>query len=98
MLLVGPQVVAEDKDTPPASEAAGAAPYASGGGGGADGKSLFTDNCGSCHTLGAAGTSGQVGPALDGISLGAAEIEAVVRDGRGGMPSFEGKLSAAEIQ
>jgi len=96
MLLVGPQVVAEDKDKPPASEAAGAAAYATGGK--ADGKSVFTGNCGSCHTLEAAGTSGQVGPTLDGVSLGAGEIETVVRGGRGGMPSFQGKLSPAEIK
>jgi mono/diheme cytochrome c family protein len=98
MLLIGPQVIAEDKSQP-GGKAAGAAPYASGSGGGAasDGKALFTDRCGSCHTLGAAGTSGQVGPSLDGTSLGAADIESIVRDGRGGMPSFGGDLSDAEI-
>jgi mono/diheme cytochrome c family protein len=53
--------------------------------------------CGSCHTLQSAGTSGQVGPNLDGLSLDAAGIEAIVRDGRGGMPSFGGDLSDAEI-
>jgi mono/diheme cytochrome c family protein len=97
MLLIGPQVIAEDK-TQPGANAAGAAPYAAGSGGGAaDGKTLFTDNCGSCHTLGAAGTSGQSGPALDGTALRAADIEAIVRDGRGGMPAFGGDLSDAEI-
>lgn len=30
-----------------------------------DGKDLFTVNCGSCHTLAAAGTDGVVGPDLD---------------------------------
>ena len=30
-----------------------------------DGKSIFTANCGSCHTLADAGTSGTVGPNLD---------------------------------
>ena len=34
---------------------------------------------------------------LDGLSLDAAGIEAIVRDGRGGMPSFGGDLSDAEI-
>ena len=99
MLLAGPAVVAEDKDNPPQSEAAGAASYATGGGGGKpDGKALFTSNCGSCHTLKAAGTTGQVGPQLDGISLDAAAIEQTVRKGRGGMPAFEGRLSAAELR
>jgi cytochrome c6 len=99
MLLAGPAVVAEDKDNPPQGEAAGAASYASGGGGGKpDGKAVFTDKCGSCHTLKAAGTSGQVGPQLDGISLDAAAIEQIVRKGRGGMPAFEDLLSAAELR
>ena len=30
-----------------------------------DGKSIFTANCGSCHTLADAGTTGTVGPNLD---------------------------------
>jgi mono/diheme cytochrome c family protein len=99
MLLAGPAVVAGDKDNPPQSEAAGAAPYASGGSGGKpDGKAVFTDKCGSCHTLKAAGTSGQVGPRLDGISLDAAAIEETVRKGRGGMPPFEDLLSPAELR
>jgi mono/diheme cytochrome c family protein len=29
------------------------------------GQQLFKDNCGSCHTLAAAGTSGEIGPNLD---------------------------------
>ena len=31
----------------------------------ARGQQLFTQNCGSCHTLTAAGTNGAVGPNLD---------------------------------
>lgn len=31
----------------------------------ADGKDLFANNCGACHTLAAAGTDGVVGPNLD---------------------------------
>jgi mono/diheme cytochrome c family protein len=63
----------------------------------ADGQAVFTDNCGSCHTLSAAGTSGSTGPNLDDVSLDAGAIEGIVRDGRGGMPSFDGKLSDDEI-
>jgi mono/diheme cytochrome c family protein len=102
MLLIGPQVIAKD-ERKPTSEASGAAPYASDSGGGGqggeapDGKALFTDSCGSCHALEAAGTSGQVGPALDGTSLSAADVEAIVRDGRGGMPAFDNELSDEEI-
>ena len=97
MLFVGPQVIAEDEPKPQ-DEAVGSAPYATGGGEGAeDGKQLFSDRCGSCHALEAAGTTGQVGPALDGTSLGTADVEAVIREGRGGMPSFAKQLSSAEI-
>ena len=67
------------------------------GGASADGEAVFSDNCGSCHTLSAAGTSGSVGPNLDDTSLDAAAIEAIVRDGSGSMPGFDGDLSDAEI-
>jgi cytochrome c oxidase subunit 2 len=40
-------------------------PPAAGGGAAADGKALFTSNCGSCHTLADAGTNGTAGPNLD---------------------------------
>ncbi len=74
-----------------------------GGGGGTqpaapDGKSVFAGTCGSCHTLSAAGTSGSVGPNLDGTSRDAAAIEGIVRDGTGTMPSFGDKLSDDEIR
>lgn len=70
------------------------------GGGGAaaaDGEAVFTERCGSCHTLSAAGTSGAVGPNLDGVGLDAGAIEAIVTEGRGGMPAFGGDLSEEEI-
>ena len=107
MLFVGPQVMAEDKPAEEGGEAAGAAPYAdpadsgdrlgaggdTGGEAASAGEALFTDNCGACHTLSAAGTSGIVGPSLDGTSLDVAVIAAIVRDGRGSMPAFGGELS-----
>jgi mono/diheme cytochrome c family protein len=61
------------------------------------GREVFVANCGSCHTLEDAGTSGSIGPALDGIGLSEADIEAQVRSGGGGMPAFEGDLSDNEI-
>jgi mono/diheme cytochrome c family protein len=102
MMFAGPQVVAEDKPAEQSSEAAGAAPYASQGEGGegskaADGEAVFTDTCGGCHTLSAAGTSGTTGPNLDEVSLDAGAIEGIVRDGRGGMPAFGGDLTDDEI-
>ena len=95
MLFVGPVLVADDEP------AAGSPPAAADGGSedaGGDGAQLFVDNCGSCHTLEAAGTSGVVGPSLDGAGLDSAEVEAVVSEGPGGMPSFSGDLDPAEIE
>ena len=96
LLFAGPRVVAEDKPEAQAAKpaAAGAAPAAPPA---ADGKAVFTDTCGSCHTLSAAGTSGTVGPNLDDVSLDASAIEDIVRDGRGGMPAFGDKLSDDEV-
>jgi cytochrome c6 len=104
MLVIGPEIVAKD-ETQPRTEAAGAAPYAAASSGeaaapagAADGKAVFTDNCGTCHTLSDAGTSGIAGPALDGASLDAETVAGIVRSGRGGMPAFRDTLSAADIE
>lgn len=83
MLLIGPKVIAEDKGKPPP---AGRSPYA--GSAAPGGKALFVSSCGSCHTLGAAGTSGQVGPKLDGLGVDAVTVNAVMKAGPGAMPSF----------
>jgi uncharacterized cupredoxin-like copper-binding protein len=52
----------------------------------AKGKQLFTQNCGSCHVLGDAGTKGTIGPNLDDAfkqdiadGLGRSTVEGVVR-------------------
>jgi mono/diheme cytochrome c family protein len=74
---------------------------ATGGGGGGDaaaGQEIFVANCGSCHTLEEAGTSGAVGPNLDELSLDQATVVAQVTNGGGGMPPFGGQLSEEEIQ
>jgi mono/diheme cytochrome c family protein len=65
--------------------------------GAAEGREVFVANCGSCHTLSDAGTSGQIGPNLDSIGLDGAAVEEQVRNGGGGMPAFEGQLSDDEI-
>ncbi len=54
--------------------------------------------CGGCHTLAAAGSSGQVGPDLDVLRPSAARIAQQITYGGAAMPSFSGTLSAAEIQ
>jgi mono/diheme cytochrome c family protein len=86
MLFAGPAVVARD-DT-----AIGSVAPAYGKPAGVDGAKVFQGNCGRCHTLTAAGTNGQVGPNLDSVSLSAADIESIVRGGRGVMPAFDGQL------
>jgi len=63
-----------------------------------DGSAVFTANCGSCHTLAAAGTSGAVGPNLDDAAPDAARVSSIVQSGSGAMPSFSGQLSAEEIE
>lgn len=65
---------------------------------GAEGKTIFTENCAGCHTLADAGTSGTVGPNLDDLKPTTAQVETIVTNGRGGMPSFDGTLSPEEIQ
>jgi cytochrome c553 len=72
-----------------------------GGGGGGDaaaGEEIFVANCGSCHTLTAAGTSGNIGPNLDDTSFDQGAVEEQVAQGGGGMPAFEGQLSEEEIR
>jgi mono/diheme cytochrome c family protein len=63
----------------------------------AQGKQVFTSNCGGCHTLGDAGTNGQVGPNLDDLKPAKAVVVRQVNNGGGQMPSFKGKLSDAQI-
>jgi cytochrome c6 len=66
----------------------------------AEGKEVFTANCGSCHTLKAAGTTGTVGPNLDELEPELAIVEHQVVNGGGPMPAFgnEGILNAKEIK
>jgi cytochrome c6 len=57
---------------PSTSSGGGGSTTPSGGGGGAqtanaEGKLIFQQNCGTCHTLSDAGTNGQVGPPLDQV-------------------------------
>jgi mono/diheme cytochrome c family protein len=86
----------------PASTSTQAAPPAGGGGGGgaadaAAGRSVFTSNCASCHTLRDAGATGTVGPNLDELRPDDATVERQVINGGGGMPAFGSTLSRADI-
>jgi mono/diheme cytochrome c family protein len=62
------------------------------------GREIFVANCGTCHTLSDAGTTGTIGPSLDGIGVTTDRVEEQVRSGGGGMPAFEDTLSDEEIQ
>lgn len=88
----------------PAEEEAETGGAEAGGGGeaalSAEGKSIFTSSCSSCHTLKAAGATGEVGPNLDELKPPLATVEHQVVNGGGGMPAFgkEGTLNAKEIK
>jgi cbb3-type cytochrome c oxidase subunit III len=62
-----------------------------------DGKSIFTANCASCHTLSDAGTSGAVGPNLDDVGPSKETVTQIVTNGRGAMPSFADSLDQQQI-
>lgn len=82
------------------SSSAPASTSSSGGGAqnaSAAGKQVFTQNCGGCHTLKDAGTSGSVGPNLDQLQPPEATVVRQVDNGGGPMPAFKGRLSDAQI-
>jgi mono/diheme cytochrome c family protein len=64
----------------------------------AAGKQVFTSNCGGCHALADAGTSGQSGPDLDELRPDMATVQRQVTNGGGQMPAFKDKLSAEQIE
>ena len=61
------------------------------------GKDIFAANCGSCHTLKDAGTSGNVGPNLDQLKPTLEIVQHQVINGGGGMPAFKDTLTAQQI-
>ena len=63
-----------------------------------DGKSIFTANCASCHTLADAGTTGTVGPNLDESRPPKELVVDRVTNGQGAMPSFSDSLDEQQIQ
>lgn len=81
--------------TAPAAGGAGSA-----AGDPAKGKAVFASaGCGGCHALAAAGTSGNVGPSLDGnASLSQDLVVARVTNGKGAMPKFDDQLSGQQIR
>jgi uncharacterized membrane protein len=64
----------------------------------ASGRQVFlTAGCGGCHALTSSATTGKLGPDLDAASPSAELVAERVRHGQGAMPSFEGRLTTAEI-
>jgi mono/diheme cytochrome c family protein len=61
------------------------------------GKQVFAANCGGCHTLAAAHTSGTVGPNLDRLKPSQLVVESQVSGGGASMPAFKGRLTTAQI-
>lgn len=61
------------------------------------GKDIFLANCGSCHTLADAGTSGTIGPNLDQLKPSQSIVQRQVINGGGAMPAFKGQLTPAQI-
>ena len=54
------------------------------------GRDLFVQRCGSCHTLDAAGTTGQLGPNLGDVPLTEATILTAIRRGGGSLSKGAG--------
>jgi mono/diheme cytochrome c family protein len=82
----------------PSPPPAATPPPPAGGSALAAGKQVFeTAGCKSCHTLADAGASGTVGPNLDEKKPPKALVVDRVTHGKGVMPSFQGQLSASEI-
>ena len=67
------------------------------GGSEAAGKVIFETNCGSCHTLSDAGTTGTVGPNLDDLAPAHDVVAEQVTNGGGAMPPFKGTLTEEQI-
>jgi mono/diheme cytochrome c family protein len=64
----------------------------------ANGEKVFASaGCGGCHTLKAAGSTGNVGPNLDDAKPDVALVVSRVTNGQGVMPSFKDQLSEQEI-
>jgi cbb3-type cytochrome c oxidase subunit III len=88
-----------DADSVSAFVAASAGVPGQGGGATAtSGKDIFSANCGSCHTLADAGTSGTTGPNLDDLKPAFALVQRQVINGGSIMPAFKGQLTDAQIK
>ena len=84
--------------TVPAATTAEEEPTSTLEGDASNGEKIFASaGCGGCHTLEAAGSSGNVGPNLDDAKPDLGLAINRVTNGAGAMPSFKGQLSDQEI-
>jgi mono/diheme cytochrome c family protein len=78
----------------------GEAQTGGGGGGNADaaaqGKQIFSQSCGTCHTLSDAGTSGNVGPVLDQLKPDKARVENAIKNGGAGSGAMPANIVTGE--
>jgi mono/diheme cytochrome c family protein len=74
------------------SDSGGSSTPATSAGGAPDGKMLFSNTCGGCHTLKAAGTSGTTGPNLDELKPDVDRVKKAIAEGPSIMPEnlYEG--------
>jgi cytochrome c6 len=94
-----PSTSTPSTSTASTSTAATSTPAPPAGGGDATaGKAVFTSaGCSGCHTLKAAGATGNVGPNLDDLKPSMARVKTQVIHGGGAMPAFKGQLSDKQI-
>ena len=94
-----PEETTEPGETEPPEETTETAPPPAGEGDPVAGKEVFLgpSNCGSCHTLADAGTSGSIGPNLDESQPPVDLVVDRVTNGSGAMPSFSDSLTEQQI-
>jgi mono/diheme cytochrome c family protein len=80
------------------ARAAATSPIPAGANAAAGARVFRVAGCGSCHTLNAAGTSGQIGPNLDDLKPAFEQVRAKVESGGGGMPAFGDDLTTKQIR
>jgi mono/diheme cytochrome c family protein len=97
-----PTTPANTNTAPANTNTTPATPTTTAGGGNqqanAQGKQVFTQSCGGCHTLKDAGTTGTVGPDLDQLTPDEPRVQTQVTNGGGVMPAFKGQLTDAQIK
>lgn len=66
-----------------------------------EGKKLFMEGaappCAICHTLEAAGSTGEIGPVLDELKPDAERVIRALHQGVGAMPTYDGKLTEEQM-